>query len=173
MKKKSVSIRGIPRFATTHTKARKETLKAELSNVCFRMDDRRSQFRYATKHNTSLYRLAMSKERKRYFLVMILLVDGLRSPCGDHTKNFYNVIVQVPVATPISRNILAQPQNFPKFSEKSPNIVESGHSDIIGRNHLHPHEVTSQKAFLCPIRTFFDKIHDSFFLRPCFSLIHR
>ena len=44
--------------------------------------------------------LAMANERKCYFLVMILLVDGLRSPIrGDHTKKYYNVIAQVPLAT--------------------------------------------------------------------------
>ncbi len=36
----------------------------------------------------------------------VLLVDGLRSPEDDHTKNHYNVISQVLVATPF-------PPNFP------------------------------------------------------------
>ena len=49
----------------------------------------------------------------------VLLSDGLRSPCGDHTKNLYNVILQVAVVTPISRNILGQPRNLPKNLQPS------------------------------------------------------
>ena len=105
IKKKSVSIRNFQRFATTYTKARRETPKGRF--VCFCVFRRRSQFREITKQQ--LQRLAAGYVKKgnaisgeRYSWLL-----GYSRPKGDDMKTHHNIIVQVPVATPLSRNFPA------------------------------------------------------------------